>query len=233
MRTKTALVIAALVVAPGADALAQACIGVPVGSGGFAVAGHVGFPEDATSVGVTGTANLTGPLSVQAGYERTTFDETDGIEIEDAFNTLHGGVAFELPVPMPTLSVCPIAGIGYTTFSTEIETFELGVDALSVPVGVGVGTTIPAGVAALTLYAIPQLIYTRAEFEFSGFGETESETDDSTDFATEAGVLLGVGRFWGGLTASKIFADDEEDEDFSLSSDAVLEIRLGVRLGGL
>lgn len=67
-----------------------------------------------------------------------------------------GRVGYELDTPQ--LSACPFSGFSYERVSED----DVSISALTIPVGFGVGKTLPAGEGyAFTLSGAPQLLYVR------------------------------------------------------------------------
>ena len=189
----------------------QACIGTPIGSRQFGLGGSIGFTDGATSYGVALRANLEGPLSVGVGYGLTDVDN-----VEEKVNNFQGSVAYELP--LQGISACPVTGLGYSRISGEDAEFDAEATAtnLSIPVGFGVGQTFAAGPSlSVTLFAIPQFVYSRSKGEISLGGMTVEETETSSEFAASLGITLGTSRLYFG---GEVFLTtlDEADPVFSL-----------------
>ena len=192
---------------------AQTCIGVPISAGQLALGAEVGFLDGAKSYGGIGTANLTGPLSLQARVDVIKFDDAPD-DVDDSTTTFGGQVAYKL-TETSTYSACPFIGARYLSECDD----DFGVSALIVPVGVGVGVVLPTGGLDVSAFATPQLLITRAEATFLG----ESESDTSTDFGTEIGARIRTGPlFFGG----SVFVTSVED------SDPEFRIGAGIALGG-
>ena len=86
---------------------------------------------------------------------------------------------------------------------------------LSIPFGIGFGTTLPVGSggsAGLTPYVIPQFVHVRASFD------DFDETDSDTQFGLTGGATLNAGALIIGGSVSKIFEDE---------SDSVILVFLG------
>jgi hypothetical protein len=159
------LAVAMMLAAP-ASALAQACVGMPIGSGQSAVAFNMAFPEDATTFGIAGRMHTAGPVSVGADYSLTSFKNVDP--------KLHGfgaDVAYELAVT--EASICPVVGAGYSRISED----GVSVSNLSIPFGVGLGMSMAAGDnAEFVPHVVPQVIWSRASFGVGGVSVSESDT---------------------------------------------------------
>lgn len=210
---KSLIAAAALVFTASGDALAQVCLGFPTMGGQYAIAGLIGFEDGATSYGAGVDFDLTGPLAFDFGYTLTTIDE-----IDDNANTFAGRGSWELP--FTGASVCPNAGITYSSFGTDILGVDLDVSAIVVPVGVGIGKSFNASpTLKATLFGNPQFFYIREKFEGAG----EEETETSSEFGADIGATLGTSRFFVG---GGIFFTTIED------SDPTFNLRVGVVLGG-
>jgi hypothetical protein len=198
----------ALLVAAPAVVSAQACLGVPSGAGQTTLSGSVGFPESAKTYGVTASHNFEGPVSVFGNYALTVPD-TDLLK---NVNTFGGGVAADLASVSKSLpaglSACPTVSLQH--LSTELSIFgeTLKISNLSVPVGLGLGTTLPLGEGATTLtpYAIPQFIFSRSTAKVDG----ESESESDTYFGLSAGATLGFGSVFVGGGVAKLFEDESK-----------------------
>lgn len=158
---------------------AQACIGLPLADGDLWLAGIVS-EGDPTRYGAELTANLSGPLALSLDYLRAE-DDADGY-------TLGARAAYELPYVVPSL--CPTVGVRYSSVPVAG-----GEDAtrVAVPVGFGIGKTLPLSPAAsLTVFAIP---------EYSVFVESDGlEDDGGGELGAELGALLGLGPLYLGAS---------------------------------
>lgn len=188
-------------------AAAQVCVGFPTMDRQFSFGGALGFPDGGKEYGVEVSYNLPGPASVFGGMDIYSPDG-DG----DSQDVFFAGAAFDLlNVPLGTggnaLQVCPTAQVGYSSF----DDFSL----LSVPIGVGVGTTVAiTPTAQLMPYVVPQLVMSR----FSG-DDFDSQTE--WDFGARAGAVVGFGMFFVGGELERIFVD---------GADTSFGIRAGIRL---
>lgn len=192
---------------------AQTCIGVPITAGQLALGAEVGFFDGGKSYGGIGTANLSGPLSLQARFDVIKIDDVPDGE-DDSTTTFGGQVAYKL-TETSSYSVCPFVGARYLSEGDD----DFGVSALVIPIGVGVGLALPTGGLDLSAFATPQLLITRAEVTFLG----ESVSDTSTDFGTEIGARIRTGPlFFGG----SVFMTSVED------SDPEFRIAAGIAVGG-
>lgn len=180
MKRIVLLVLALAASAAGTTRLsAQACIGLPLPEGGLWLAGLVSGGDPA-QYGVEFTSNFSGPLSLSLDYLRTD-DDADGY-------TLGARAAYELPYMEPSL--CPTVGVRYSRVPVT------GADdatRVAIPVGVGVGKTLPLSpAAALTVFAIP---------EYSFFVKNEGFEDSNGELGAELGALLGLGPLYVGASA--------------------------------
>lgn len=175
---------------------AQSCLGIPQGTG-TAIAAGVSFPTDAKSYHLQGVTTAGTALFLGAGAGITSYD-SDFLDVENETN-LGAKVAFEIPALRQTASVCPQVGANYS--------FVENVNLLSIPVGFGVGTTLPlgeGGASTLTPYVTPEFIWSRLSVD--GVDETESDTY----FAVTAGATLGFGQFLIGANVGKVFEEDTD-----------------------
>lgn len=189
-----------LVFLPAASLSAQACLGYPTPAGQFSINPAITFAENATAFGGTFNANLPTELGFEAGFGVTSVDGADDNGIG-----FSGRVGYELDTPQ--LSACPFAGLGYSTVDD--------LSALSIPIGFGAGTTLPAGDYQFTLSGAPQLMFVRTSVD-----NGDSETD--TDFGLALGATLGTDRYYGGFTLTLSTAD---------GNDTVFGISMGFILG--
>jgi hypothetical protein len=218
-RTRGWIAAAALVaaVALPAAASAQVCIGVPIRDGAFGIAGEFQTGEGAKGFGGTLTANLTGPLSVQAGYTLIDIDEVD-----DNGNTFFGNVAWELP--NMSFSVCPVAGVAYSSFTTEVFGFEADASQIAIPIGIGIGKEFAASPTLnMSLFAVPHFVHLRNKFTLSDGTAEESETESENEFGAQLGARIGTGQLWAGAGVSFTTVED---------TDPVFSLTLGIALGG-
>lgn len=184
------LPLAMLVLSPLALS-AQACLGVPTGTN-TAIIGGLSFPSNATGFTASG---------VMGAGESLYADASVGViapDIEGAENITHFGVgaAYEMPNLLETASVCPSASIGYQTVG--------GMNAFSIPLGVGIGTTMPMaedGSTTLTPYVTPAFVWSRVTMD----GVDGSASD--TYFALNGGATIGFGQILAGAFLSKAFQD--------------------------
>lgn len=201
---------AAGVLATAGSASAQAYFGSPIGDAGFAVRAEVGLPDNAKTYDIVLDANLLGPISFQLFGGLLDIDD-----IDDNGGRFGGRIGYELPVT--GFSVGPFAGVEYMSFSTGEGEAELSTSAFQIPIGVGIGTTLPVGPTAdVALYAQPAYYYISSSVEMLG----EEFDDSASEFGAEAGARLGFGRF---LLGGSVEFTTVED------SDAVFSLTAGVR----
>lgn len=213
----TLAVVAALGAAGSAEA--QICAGFPTMDRQFSFGAFMGFPEGADARGVEASYNAAGPLSVFGSFTVTSAEEDDdllgGDEVD--LETFEGGLAFEVPAlgrSLGNVSACPVASFQYT----DIEGLAT---VTSIPVGLGLGTSIPVstGNTSIMPYVVPQVVFTRISAdEGLGLGD---ESESETNFGVRGGALLGLGTLYLGGEVSHLFEDD---------SDPVFSIRAGIRL---
>lgn len=139
--------------------------------------------------------------SASIGVVSPTIDGAENMTVMGA------DVAYQVPRLLETASVCPTAGLGYSTYS--------GLSALSIPLGVGIGTTLPldeSGATTLSPYVTPGLVWSRITID--GLDGSES----STNAALNAGATVGFDRFLAGAFLGKTFQE---------GSEAIFGIRVG------
>lgn len=199
---KTLLPLAALVAFASAPAGAQVCLGFGNAPGQLAVAGTAHFPEALNAFGAEASYNFANPLAVNAGYRATT---ARGGESFGTMNTVSAGAAAELVArgvgTSPSFSVCPTVQGAYSS----IEGFK----GYEVPVGVGLGATVPLGTSGVQLhpYLVPQVVFGRFEIDVDG---TKVKSDWESAAMARGGALLSFDRFYVGGELSKVFEDDEK-----------------------
>jgi hypothetical protein len=205
--TGLAAAVAALVVA--GSAAAQVCAGFPTTDGQGTIGALVNFPTGLDQYGAEASYNFAGPLAVDAGFLRSNGGE-------DHLSTFRGGVALELPAFAgnfrSTGSICPSVRADYTS--------EDDFTIWQVPIGLGVGASVPLGSSGvhLALHIIPAVVWSRVHVDaFSGFEET---TIDDTNFGVRGGAALSYNRFYLGVISE--WMDVPE-------SDAVVGVRAGIR----
>jgi hypothetical protein len=201
--------------AVGATAVeAQVCAGFPTVQGQTSVALSSHFPREADQFGAEVSANLSGPLAVFGGYQRTTSNAQEGQHA----NTYTAGAALEVsdrfrgPLSLGLgLSACPVVSASLTQMQNA--------DVWQVPLGVGFGSRLeldPTGRLELMPYVVPQLVWTRVNFDGPPsdgifrpiFGGPETlDNYEQTDLGIRTGVLVGAGRFFVGGEFTNVFDD--------------------------
>jgi hypothetical protein len=194
-------------------AYGQACVGTPIANGQYGLEGGMGVGEGFKSYGAGLNANTAGPLSFSAGAALSKPDAGG-----DDMTTLGVSGAYEL-AQVGRISACPTVGFSYSMFSTDLLGEELDINQMMVPVGVGLGTTLPAGSMNVTLFAVPQFLWYRTTA--SMMGESDSETQN--EFGLNTGLRLGVSSFYAGAGMSMTSVED---------SDPVFNFGIGIVLGG-
>ncbi|MGH7482967.1 MAG: hypothetical protein ACRELV_12500 [Longimicrobiales bacterium] len=196
-RTTTCTLAAiAVLAATASPAFAQACLGVPAGSGQYALGPTASFMDGAKSYGADVQANLSGPFSVGGGYALTDSD------LEDAPNghTLAATVSYELPIAQ--VSVCPSVGVSYGWVSFEDDS---KVSNTTIPVGIGFGKSFAASESLdVTPYAVPQFMHMRPSV--TGV----EDLDSVNEFAGTLGLQLGMNRIYGGGGVSMTTIEESE-----------------------
>lgn len=199
MRSLACLTVTAcgcLLFGTAAPLAAQACLGYPTPAARFSINPGITFGDNATTFGGTVNANLPTSLGVEAGAGVTSYDDIDS----NGFG-VSGRVGYELDTPQ--LSTCPFSGISYSRVSED----DVSISGLTVPVGFGVGKTLPAGENyAFTLSGAPQLLYVRNSAEVGDAEETESDVE----FGAALGATLGTDRIYGGFTLTLTSIDGNE-----------------------
>lgn len=195
---------------------AQACLGVPSMDGQVALEGSVTFTEGAQGYGGGVYANFRGPISLFGAYELTNFDD-----IEQNANSFGAGVAFELSVP--SISICPGAGVNYTRIHEEEAGEEATVSQIVVPIGVGIGKRITAGDNFfVTLYGQPQFLYIRTSLDIDSSIGSGSASESENEFGMVLGIRFGTAGVYAGGGVGLTTIED---------SDPVFTVNVGVMLG--
>lgn len=192
---------------------AQSCIGVPAGAGQYALEAGLGVGEGFKSYTGSLTANLSSPISLGVSGGLTQPDEGG----ED-MTSVGVGAAYEL-AQLGRLSVCPAVSASYSMMSSSVEGVDFDLNQIAVPVGLGFGTSLPAGRMNVTLFAQPQFIWYRTSA--SAGGESASETDNQ--FGLNGGVRFGTSSMFAGAGMSITSAEESEP---------VFSFGLGLVLGG-
>jgi hypothetical protein len=191
----------ALAAAGGASA--QVCAGFPITKGQGTVGALVNFPSGFHQVGAEGSYHSESSIGLNGGV-LSSWDSNSTLI------TFRGGLAFDLAGTggLPAgLSVCPVVRADFSTRS--------GLTLWQVPLGVGVGATVPVGSPGTTLtpYVIPALMWEK----LSGAGSSHIT---ETHFALRGGADLNVSRFFLGGRLEWIDAP---------GVDAVFGVRAGMK----
>jgi hypothetical protein len=194
-------------------AYAQACMGAPISGGQYAIEGGMGVGEGFKTYGGGVAANVAGPLAFAGGVSVTKPDA--GGENITSFG---GSGGYEL-VQSSRLSACPVAGLTYSTFSADFEGTEVDLNQIVVPVGLGLGTSLPAGSMDVTLFAVPQFLWYRTSIST----DEGSLSDSQNEFGVNTGLRLGVSSFYAGAGMSLTSVEN---------SDPVFNFGIGLVLGG-
>ncbi|HET7228619.1 MAG TPA: hypothetical protein VFJ16_01320 [Longimicrobium sp.] len=201
---KTTFALAALAaVAFSGTASAQVCAGFPTRDGQGSLHALANFPSGFDQYGGEVSYNLAGPLAVNGGFIYSTADG-------EHLNTFRAGAALDISSytggMLPGISICPNVR---ADFSSQDD-----VDLVQVPIGLGLGATLPLGDRELTLtpYAIPALYWTR----ISGGGDSVSETD----FGIRGGADVNFDRFFLGGMVEWVNVEGQ---------DAVFGVRAGIK----
>lgn len=213
MKRIAACAVAILIATVPSQVLAQACIGIPTIDGQFSLAGNFDTGNDTNQYGLTGSLDLIGPVSIVANGGMFKPDDSD-----ESGTTFGGTLAYELRPR--TVSLCPLAGVDYSTIDAEEEGVEASASALVFRAGLGIGKLLQAGNMNVTLFGIPHFMHIRTDFEVEG----ESLFDDSdNEFGATAGVRLSNRSVFGG--AHVMFTTVEE-------SDPTFGLTFGIMIGG-
>lgn len=191
---KTVFAMAAVAgVALASTAQAQICAGFPTRENQGEIHALANFPSDIDQFGVEGSFNFAGPFSASAGYIYSKEQGTGG----DHLNTFRVGAALDITSYvggiLPGLSVCPNVRADFSS--------QNGVDLYEIPVGLGLGLSLPLGAPDVTLtpYAIPALVITRFSIP-DPLNPSDNISDTSTDFGVRGGADVNFDRFFLGGT---------------------------------
>ena len=205
-KTTCAMAAAAAVLLAAGSAGAQICNGFPIADNQASLGALAKFPSGVNEFGVEGAFNFNGPLSANAGYIRA--EETGGGD--SSLDIFRIGAALDVSGYtggfLPGVSVCPTVRADFAS--------QGGVDSYLVPVGIGLGVSVPLGSPTMSLspYVIPA-----AYFSHSSDGVNSSS---STDFGIRGGADLSVDRFYFGGTIEWLNVS---------GSDAVFGVRAGIK----
>jgi hypothetical protein len=179
---------------------AQICVGFPTTGGQMAAALSANFPTGGNMVGGEFNYNFAAPLGAFVGV---TYNNPDA---GDATTSLGGGVAFDFPVLTQALPAgivaCPTAAV----IVANVEDTGL----LSIPLGVGFGTTLALGEGGLSLspYVVPQL-----RIRTGGEG-----VETTTGFLLSGGALINITpSIYAGATVNRVFVEAGDDSLFGLN----------------
>jgi len=187
---------------------AQACVGVPIGSGQSGGSVGIGFPDGGNIFGAAFHHDLANsPLSLGVRFEHTNFDAR-GINSINAFGgTLIYDLRAQITELPEGLSLGLVAGFMYgrwPLFEDRDWGESLTLNMVEIPLGVGFGGTLVLSEgedAAIELipYAVPAIYHQR----FSAEGESYSETD----LDMILGGTLRFSQFFFGLDLQNLFRD--------------------------
>jgi hypothetical protein len=205
----SAVAVTALLLTAVADAVGQACIGVPSGDGQFALQAGVGLTSGATSYGADFAANVRGPFAVGARYALTNLDDA-----EPNGSTFGGRVAVE--IPGAGVSLCPEFGIVYSRASGLSTNIYPGpyttIATVSWSLEVGGGKTLSVTPALFaTPFAAAGLVFLHSEAQAKSGGFTSSKyKDDASAFSAVLGLLIGTRRVHAGANVSFTTLEDSD-----------------------
>lgn len=199
---------AAAVLVAATSASAQVCAGFPIAENQGSIGALASFPSGINNFGVEGAFNFAGPFSANAGYIRSEETGSGG----DHLDNFRVGAALDISSAtagiLPGVSVCPNVRADFAS--------QGGVDSYLIPVGVGLGVTLPMGSQGMSLtpYAIPAAYF----FHVSAGGGLGSVSE--TDFGVRGGADLNIDRFYFGGTIEWVNTE---------GSDAVFGVRAGIK----
>lgn len=183
-------VVGAFSLVSATESEAQVCVGFPTAGGQMAAAFVANFPTGGNMLGGEVNWNLTGPLAAFVGV---TYNDPD---TGDSYTSLGGGVAFDFPALTAALpagiSACPTVSV----VAADVGDTEV----LSIPVGVGFGTTLALGEAGLSLspYVVPQVRFVTGD-------------GGDTRFMLSGGALVNITpSIYAGATINRIFVEGED-----------------------
>lgn len=194
-------------------AYAQACMGAPISGGQYGIEGAMGVGEGFKSYGAGVAANLAGPLAFAGGVTVTKPDAGG-----ESLTTFGASGGYEL-LQSDRLSACPVVGASYWTESADFDGTEVDVSQIIVPVGLGLGTTLPAGSMDVTLFATPQYLWIRSSIS----SDEGSLSESQNEFGLNTGVRFGVSSFYAGAGMAMTSVEN---------SDPVFNFGIGFVVGG-
>jgi len=206
MRIRLLGLVAAGVLAAAGPIPAQICAGNPNGEYGLFLGGSAQLSGD-EHLGAEVGLVTPGGLGISGGLNRFS-GESDAEDVTQYV----GRLALEtraLGIPVgPRISLCPQAGVAYTSTSEG--------SVASIPLGLGLGATFsPLIGPSLQGYVIPQVVLTRIDSDVPAVDDA-----DSTDFGARVGAFLGTGSLYVGGEWVRVFRDD---------SDSSFHLRVGLR----
>lgn len=205
MMKKTTFAMAALAaVALTGTASAQVCAGFPIHDGQGSLHALANFPSGFDQYGAEAAYNLAGPLAVNGGFIYSTGDG-------EHLNTFRAGASFDISSAtstlLPGISVCPNVRADFSS--------QDGTDFIEVPIGLGLGATVPLGDQSMTLtpYVIPALVWSHFSDDTVGDGS-------DTNFGVRGGADLNFDRFFLGGTVEWVNVE---------GADALFGVRAGIK----
>jgi hypothetical protein len=212
MRRTIVLALVAGSAAVASKAAGQACMASPAREMQVALAGNLGFLENANFYGGSLGYNLIGPLAVN-GSVGVTKPETG----DDNGFTVGANFGYELS-STGGLSACPIAGVSYSNFVGGL--FADDVNTWIIPLGLGLGTSLPLGTGTsnrMILSAFPHFQYI----------STRLDAGDPRESDQEFGLNLNVG-----LHNAQLFGGAGVGFTTIEGSDPTFSLNFGLLLGG-
>ena len=211
---KLSIGVAMAAVLAAGEAHAQSCTGVPTRDRQIAIMGDLLLTDGASGYGVAASKNFRGPWSVRGGYTLTSHDGSgangNGVDVN---------AAYELKLrQLPRMSVCPMAGFGYSWMSEAGQNVSSSV----IPVGIGFGRNVVDGPKFdVMAYGVPQFTHVRSRVEVPAFGIDATSSDNA--FGGTVGARVSSAAFFGGASVS--FSSLE-------GSDPVFGVTVGWMIGG-
>jgi hypothetical protein len=179
-----------------APAAAQICAGQPTEPGQTSIGLRGSFPSEGTTLGVEASRNWNNPMGAFVSFNLLLADD-DEVDNTPIFG---GGLAYEvgsfIPAVPAWLSICPV---GAVTFATAND-----VTQLTVPLGVGFGTTFGTPDFSLHPFLIPQFVLTRVSVD------DVSVSDNNFGFG--AGGFVKMRGVYAGLTVGKILVEGSDTD---------------------
>lgn len=170
-------------------AVAQVCVGVPLGVGQTSLDLRAHFPDGANIFGARAANQFSESLAVGAFIQHA---DVDGGDSQQAIGA---DVVFDLPIAAlqdAGASLCAAGGVSFT--------FQDDPRFIEVPFGVGLGASFDVGDGmAVVPYAFPHLSWQRVSFD--GF------SDSDTDFVLDLGANLIVDNLYFGIMIDDVIRD--------------------------